>query len=83
MKHTWINNLTLMNYVHNIIIMVKMGMVVMRNDDDGYNEHQDDGGWDMMDEEYWSSTSSSSPSSAENVDSDGVSKSMDEFEEAV
>ena len=58
-------------------------MVVMRNDDDGYNEHQDDGGWDMMDEEYGSSTYSSSPSSAENVDSDGVSKSMDEFEEAV
>ena len=34
-------------------------------------------------EEYGSSTSSSSPSSAENVDSDGVSESMDEFEEAV
>ena len=31
-------------------------------------------------EEYGSSTSSSSPSSAENVDSDGVSNSMDEFE---
>ena len=40
-----------MNYVHNIIIMVKMGPVVMKNDDYGYNEHQDDGGWDMMDEE--------------------------------
>ena len=34
-------------------------------------------------EEYGSSTSSLSPSSAENVDSDGVSESMDEFEEAV
>ena len=31
-------------------------------------------------EEYGSSTSSSNPSSAENVDSDGVSDSMDEFE---
>ena len=30
--------------------------------------------------EYGSSTSLSSPSSAENVDSDGVSDSMDEFE---
>ena len=40
-----------MNYVHNIIVMAKMGMVMMNNDDDGYNEHQDDGGWDMMDEE--------------------------------
>ena len=34
-------------------------------------------------EEYGSSTSSSSPSSTENVDSDGVSESMDEFEKAV
>ena len=31
-------------------------------------------------EEYGSSTSSSNPSSAENVDSDGVSNSMDEFQ---
>ena len=31
-------------------------------------------------EEYGSSKSSSSPSSAKNVDSDGVSESMDEFE---
>ena len=44
MRHTRINNLTLMNYVHNIIVIMKMGMVMMKNDDDGYNEHQDDGG---------------------------------------
>ena len=31
-------------------------------------------------EEYGSCASSSSPSSTENVDSDGVSESMDEFE---
>ena len=31
-------------------------------------------------EEYGSSTSSSSPSSVENVDSDGVLDSMDEFQ---
>ena len=31
-------------------------------------------------EEYGSSTSSSIPSSTENVDSDGVSESMDEFQ---
>ena len=49
MRNAWINNLTSLNYVHTMMVIVKMVMVMMNHDCNGDKEHVDDGGWHIMD----------------------------------